>query len=219
MNAILWKDLTVLKKSKGSFLFSIILGLFIAISSLISIEKFQQSYSNLILLIPLIVGFNLNNKIFFMEISDRSLESILATHYSVRKILLIKARLITIVSICLGWIILFISTFISWIMYNQIVIPSINNLLILAIAIPFVFSIEGLVGSCYWFFANITVTTLINSGVFIFAVLFLNLSAFFLTYSLRLMVIITLIVSAILIIIFLGIIRKINKEKVAITKL
>lgn len=219
MNAILWKDLTVLKKSKGSFLFSIILGLFIAISSLISIEKFQQSYSNLILLIPLIVGFNLNNKIFFMEISDRSLESILATHFSVRQILLIKARLITIVSICLGWIILFISTFISWIMYNQIVIPSINNLLILAIAIPFVFSIEGLVGSCYWFFANITVTTFINSGVFIFAVLFLNLSAFFLTYSLRLMVIITLIVSAILIIIFLGIIRKINKEKVAITKL
>jgi hypothetical protein len=219
MNAILWKDLTVLKKSKGSFLFSIILGLFIAISSLISIEKFQQSYSNLILLIPLIVGFNLNNKIFFMEISDRSLESILATHYSVRKILLIKARLITIVSICLGWIILFISTFISWIMYNEIVIPSINNLLILAIAVPFVFSIEGLVGSCYWFFANITVTTFINSGVFIFAVLFLNLSAFFLTYSLRLMVIITLIVSAILIIIFLGIIRKINKEKVAITKL
>jgi hypothetical protein len=219
MNAILWKDLTVLKKSKGSFLFSIILGLFIAISSLISIEKFQQSYSNLILLIPLIVGFNLNNKIFFMEISDRSLESILATHFSVRQILLIKARLITIVSICLGWIILFISTFISWIMYNQIVIPSINNLLILAIAIPFVFGIEGLVGSCYWFFANITITTLINSGVFIFAVLFLNLSAFFLTYSLRLMVIITLIVSAILIIIFLGIIRKINKEKVAITKL
>ncbi|POZ89275.1 MULTISPECIES: hypothetical protein [Petrotoga] len=219
MNAILWKDLTVLKKSKGSFLFSIILGLFIAISSLISIEKFQQSYSNLILLIPLIVGFNLNNKIFFMEISDRSLESILATHYSVRKILLIKARLITIVSLCLGWIILFISTFISWIMYNEIVIPSINNLLILAIAVPFVFSIEGLVGSCYWFFANITVTTFINSGVFIFAVLFLNLSAFFLTYSLRLMVIITLIVSAILIIIFLGIIRKINKEKVAITKL
>ncbi len=219
MNAILWKDLTVLKKSKGSFLFSIILGLFIAISSLISIEKFQQSYSNLILLIPLIVGFNLNNKIFFMEISDRSLESILATHFSVRKILLIKARLITIISICLGWIILFISTFISWIMYNEIVIPSINNLLILAIAIPFVFSIEGLVGSCYWFFANITVTTLINSGVFIFAVLFLNLSAFFLTFSLRLMVIITLIVSAILIIIFLGIIRKINKEKVAIARL
>ncbi|RLL85129.1 hypothetical protein CN13_04115 [Petrotoga sp. HKA.pet.4.5] len=219
MNAILWKDLTVLKKSKGSFLFSIILGSFIAISSLISIEKFQQSYSNLILLIPLIVGFNLNNKIFFMEISDRSLESILATHFSVRKILLIKACLITIVSICLGWIILFISTFISWIMYNEIVIPSINNLLILAIAVPFVFSIEGLVGSCYWFFANITVTTFINSGVFIFAVLFLNLSAFFLTYSLRLMVIITLIVSAILIIIFLGIIRKINKEKVAITKL
>lgn len=219
MNAILWKDLTVLKKSKGSFLFSIILGLFIAISSLISIEKFQQSYSNLILLIPLIVGFNLNNKIFFMEISDRSLESILATHFSVRKILLIKARLITIISICLGWIILFISTFISWIMYNEIVIPSINNLLILAIAIPFVFSIEGLVGSCYWFFANITVTTLINSGVFIFAVLFLNLSAFFLTFSLRLMVIITLIVSAILIIIFLGIIRKINKEKVVIAKL
>lgn len=219
MNAILWKDLTVLKKSKGSFLFSIILGLFIAISSLISIEKFQQSYSNLILLIPLIVGFNLNSKIFFMEISDRSLESILATHFSVRKILLIKARLITIVSLCLGWIILFVSTFISWIMYNEIVIPSINNLLILAIAVPFVFSIEGLVGSCYWFFANITVTTFINSGVFIFAVLFLNLSAFFLTYSLRLMVIITLIVSAILIIIFLGIIRKINKEKVAITKL
>jgi len=219
MNAILWKDLTVLKKSKGSFLFSIILGLFIAISSLISIEKFQQSYSNLILLIPLIVGFNLNNKIFFMEISDRSLESILATHFSVRQILLIKAGLITIVSICLGWIILFISTFISWIMYNQIVIPSINNLLILVIAIPFVFSIEGLVGSCYWFFANITVTTLINSGVFIFAVLFLNLSAFFLTYSVGLMVIITLIVSAILIAIFLGIIRKINKEKVAIARL
>lgn len=219
MNAILWKDLTVLKKSKGSFLFSIILGLFIAISSLISIEKFQQSYSNLILLIPLIVGFNLNNKIFFMEISDRSLESILATHFSLRKILLIKASLITIVSICLGWIILFISTFISWIMYNQIVIPSINNLLILAIAIPFVFGIEGLVGSCYWFFTNITVTTLINSGIFIFAVLFLNLSAFFLTYSLRLMVIITLLVSAILIIIFLGIIKKINKEKVAIARL
>ena len=219
MNAVMWKDITILKRSKGSFVFSIIIGLFIAVSTLISIDKFQQSFSNLILLIPLVVGFNLNNKIFFMEISDRSIESILATYFSVKKILLTKSILLTFISILFGWGILFLSTIISWFMYNQIVIPNITNLIIFAITIPFIFSIEGLVGTCYWVFPNITVATLINGVIFVFSVLFLSLSSVFLSYSLRWMVITILIISVILISIFFGIMNKIDKEKVALTRL
>lgn len=154
-----------------------------------------------------------------MEISDRSIESILATYFSVKKILLTKSILLTLISILFGWGILFLSTIISWFMYNQIVIPNITNLIIFAITIPFIFSIEGLVGTCYWVFPNITVATLINGGIFVFSVLFLSLSSLFLSYSLRWMVITILIISVILISIFFGIMNKIDKEKVALTRL
>ena len=219
MSAIIWKDIAILKRSKGLFVFSVIIGFIIALFSMISREIFQHSFSNLILLLPLVVGFDLNSKIFCMEIQERSIEGILATHFSVRKIILTKVALLTLVSIFLGWIVLFLSTIFSWILYNDVVLPPRESLLIFPLAILFIFSINGLVGAAYWFFSSPTMASLVNTGVFIVAVLFLNLSPLFMSYSINLLAIMISILSLILIGLFFVIVRGVNKEKVALARL
>ena len=186
---------------------------------MISREIFQHSFSNLILLLPLVVGFDLNSKIFCMEIQERSIEGILATHFSVRKILLTKVALLTFISIFLGWIVLFLSTIFSWILYNDVVLPPRESLLIFPLAILFIFGINGLVGAVYWFFSRPNMASLVNTGVVMAAFLFLSLSPIYFSYSISLLAIMIAILSPILIGLFFVIVRGVNKEKVVLARL
>jgi len=225
MNGFLWKDTTIIKRSKGSFILSVIIGFVIALSSFLSGANsgesgFCQSFLNLLLLLPLVVGFNFNQKIFLMEVGERSIESVLAMPISVRRILVDKSALVTFLSLLLGWIILFISTLMSWaFIYHRIIIPPMESLLVLSAAIIFTFSISGLVCVACWIFPNISIITVINMLIFIGAVLFINLSPLLLSFSSHSMVIVVLALSLVLTAIFYTSIKRVKKEKVALARL
>jgi hypothetical protein len=225
MNGFLWKDITIIKRSKGSFILSIIIGFVIALSSFLSGVNsgepgFCQSFLNLLLLLPLVVGFNFNQKLFLMEVGERSIESVLAMPISVRRILVDKSALVTFLSLLLGWIILLISTLLSWaFVYHHIIIPPMESLLVLFAAIIFTFSISGLVCVACWIFPNISIITVIYMLIFIVAVLFINLSPLLLSFSPHSMGIAILALSLVLTAVFYTAIKKVKKEKVALARL
>lgn len=225
MNGFLWKDITIIKRAKGSFVLSIVIGFVISLSTFLSSVAsgepgFCQNFSNLLLLLPLIVGFSFSQKIFLMEIGEMSIESALAMPISVRNILINKNLLVTFLSLLLGWVILLISMFLSWVfMYHQIIIPSMESLLVLFVAIFFIFSVTGLVGVACWIIPNISIITVISMIIFIGSVFFINLSPFLLSSSSHSMVIITSILSLVLTAIFYTAIKKVKKEKVALARL
>ena len=224
MNGFLWKDITIIKKSKGTFVVSIVIGFAISLSTFLTSRAFgepgfYQNFLNLLLLLPLIVGNSFNQKIFLMEIGEMSIESTLAMPISVRNILINKSLLLTFLSLLLGWVILLISMFLSWVfIYHQIIIPSMESLLILFVAIFFIFSVNGLVGVACWIIRNTSIILVVTEIIYMGSYFFIFFSSY-LSYSTHSMVITTLILSLILTVIFYTVIKKVKKEKVALARL
>jgi|GEM_PF-6964581 len=229
MDPMMWKDIEMIKQRKGLTLIlpsAIGLGVAVVINYATAImmegdallDFFNRNFSYLSIVFPILMAYYLFQNVVLSEVEERSIEALLATPLSVRRILLNKAFLISIISWGIWVIDLFISLVVSWfIFYHSVIFPSLSAFINLLIAPLLLFGVFGLICVGFWIIPNKNTPTILLGIVFLGAIFLLDFMLY-IPYS-NWVSVILFVTATLFAVLFYVMTGRVKKEKVALARL
>ncbi len=158
MNPIVWKDLKVLARRKGTLILALVITAFLSVTNgsraahdpdyRTKLASFLSYYA---IFLPIMVGYMISTLIFAMDIGERSIEALFGTPLSPQRILIGKALVVAFLSWFLGGVALAAGMLSFW-WHVRDLSALINPAAVinLLLAFPLVFGLYGLAGVGFW---------------------------------------------------------------------